>query len=486
MKIEFEKSYEYNTLLSGIDVPVKLSSGGKFAEFRAKLDTGSSHCIFARELGEKLGFTVEDGDSLQFGTAAGSFSAFGHEVLIEVLGIETYSMVYFAADEYFSRNVLGRQGWLNRVKLGLIDYERKTIFERLRRRMENLNISEEFYNSPFLRACRRESVHHTPIWLMRQAGRYQPSYRELREKVSFLELCKTPELATKVTVQAVEQFGFDAAIIFSDILVILEPMGAQLEYVGGSKPKIHNPVRTKQEIDNLREFESVEELNYVYEALRQTRRALPSDVPLIGFVGAPFTLTSYLVEGSGSKNFIETKKLMYSDAGAWHELMKKLSRALVKHLNAQAKAVAQALQIFDSWVGCLSPEDYREFVLHHTKFVVENVTEGVPVIHFGTGTATLLKLMREAGGDVIGVDWHSNLGEAWQKIGFDKALQGNLDPAALFAPREVLLNKVQKILHQAENRPGHIFNLGHGILPETPIDNVKALVDFVHETTTRQ
>lgn len=351
--------------------------------------------------------------------------------------------------------------------------------------MEKLDISEELYNSAFLRACRREPVSHTPIWLMRQAGRYQQSYRSLREKVNFLELCKTPELAAKVTLDAVEQFGFDAAIIFSDILIILEPMGASLEYVGGSKPKIHNPVRTAQEIDNLGELESVESLNYVYEALNQTRRALPKDVPLIGFVGAPFTLASYLIEGGGSKNFIETKKLMYSDAGAWHALMEKLSRALIKHLNAQAEAGAQALQIFDSWVGCLSPTDYKEFVQPHVKFIIENVTKDAPVIHFGTGTATLLELMREAGGDVIGVDWHSNLDDAWAKIGYDKAVQGNLDPVQLFAPREVLLEKARKILDQAANRNGHIFNLGHGILPETPVDNVKALVDFVKEESRR-
>lgn len=340
-------------------------------------------------------------------------------------------------------------------------------------------------DSCFLRACRRESVPYTPVWLMRQAGRYQSSYRELRAKVSFLELCKTPELATKVTVEAIEQFGFDAAIIFSDILPILEPMGASLEYVGGSKPKIHNPVRTPQEIDDLRELETVDALSYVFEALAMTRRALPRDLPLIGFCGAPFTLASYLIEGGGSKNFVETKKLMYSDSGAWHALLSKLSSALVKYLNAQAAAGANALQIFDSWVGCLSPADYREFVLPHSKFIIENVTKDVPIIHFGTGTATLLELITEAGGDVIGVDWHSNLDDAWAKIGFDKAVQGNLDPVTLFAPREVLLERAAKVLEQAANRNGHIFNLGHGILPETPTDNVKALVDFVHQQTSK-
>lgn len=343
----------------------------------------------------------------------------------------------------------------------------------------------ELENSLFLRACRREKVERTPLWLMRQAGRYQASYRSLREKVSFLELCKTPELAAKVTLDAIEQFGFDAAIIFSDILIVLEPMGASLEYVGGSKPKIHNPVRNAAEIENLREVESLESLNYVYDALQLTRRELPSNIPLIGFAGAPFTLASYLIEGGGSKNFIETKKLMYGDAGAWHELMSKLSRVIIKHLNAQAANGAQVLQIFDSWVGCLSPDDYERFVLPHSKFIIENLTNGVPVIHFGTGTATLLELITKAGGDVIGVDWHSNLDDAWQKIGHDKAVQGNLDPVALFAPREILLAKTAEVLRQAENRNGHIFNLGHGILPETPNDNVRALIDFVREKSSR-
>jgi uroporphyrinogen decarboxylase len=343
---------------------------------------------------------------------------------------------------------------------------------------------DELYNSAFLRACRGESVPHTPIWLMRQAGRYQASYRELRQKVSFLELCKTPELATKVTVEAVEQTGVDAAIIFSDILPILEPMGASLEYVGGSKPKIHNPVRNSTDIENLRELETVESLNYVFDALKQTRRALPRNIPLIGFCGAPFTLASYLIEGGGSKNFVLTKSLMYSDTGAWNALLSKLSRALVQYLNAQIAAGADTVQIFDSWVGCLSPDDYRQYVLPHTKFVIENIDKSVPLIHFGTGTATLLETMKDCG-DVIGVDWHSNLDDAWASIGYEKTIMGNLDPVQLFAPREVLLKKADKILKQAAGRKGHIFNLGHGILPETPMDNVVALVDFVHEQTSQ-
>lgn len=350
--------------------------------------------------------------------------------------------------------------------------------------MTNQRISDELYNSPFLRACRGEAAPHTPIWLMRQAGRYQASYRKLREKVAFLELCKTPELAAQVTIEAVEQTGVDAAIIFSDILPILELMGAQLEYVGGSKPKIHNPVRTTRDINNLPEIETVEPLEYVFEALRQTRGGLKSNVPLIGFCGAPFTLASYLIEGGGSKNYVETKRIMYGDPAAWNELLGKISRGLVKYLNGQIAAQADAVQIFDSWVGCLSPDDYRDFVLPHTRFIVENIEKTVPVIHFGTGTATLLELMKD-NGDVIGVDWHIKLRDAWQKIGHDKAVMGNLDPVALFAPRKLLLEKAGSILRQAENRNGHVFNLGHGILPETPMDNVRALVDYVHEQTAK-
>ena len=339
-------------------------------------------------------------------------------------------------------------------------------------------ISDELYNSVFMKACRREKTEYTPIWLMRQAGRYQKSYRDLRAQVSFLELCKTPELAAKVTLDAIEQFGFDASIIFSDILILLEPMGANLEYVGGSKPQIHNPIREAKDIENLCELKSVETLNYVSEAIKLPRRELPANVPLTGFGGAPFTLASYLIEGGGSKNYIHTKRLMYSDKGAWNELLAKISRALVKHLNAQIEAGAQVVQIFDSWVGCLPPADYREFVLPHTKSVVEQITKDVPVIHFGTGTSTFLPMMRDCG-DVIGADWHITLNEAWQKIGYDKAIMGNLDPVKLFAPKEFLLAEAKKILDSAEGRHGHIFNLGHGILPETPVENVRALVELV-------
>jgi uroporphyrinogen decarboxylase len=342
-------------------------------------------------------------------------------------------------------------------------------------------LDQALHDSVFMRACRREPVPSTPIWLMRQAGRYMPEYRAIRAKTGFLELCKTPSLAAEVTVTAAERLGVDAAIIFADILLILEPMGVDLEFAHGEGPVIHNPVREAVDVDRLRQLEDASALDFVNEAIRQTRRALKPDIPLIGFSGAPFTLASYLTEGGGSKNYVYTKRLMYNDRGAWHAMMSLIAASLVKYLNAQIEAGAQAVQLFDSWVGALSPDDYREFVLPHTKAVIESVKPGVPVIHFGTGTAALLELMREAGGDVIGLDWRVRLDEGWQRVGHDVAVMGNLDPVALFADREVLLAQARKVLDQAGGRPGHIFNLGHGILPETPVENVIALVEMVHE-----
>ncbi|MBV9210890.1 MAG: uroporphyrinogen decarboxylase [Acidobacteria bacterium] len=335
-----------------------------------------------------------------------------------------------------------------------------------------------------MRACRREPVPYTPVWLMRQAGRYMPEYREVRARTGFLEMCKTPELATEVTVTAAERLGVDAAIIFADILLILEPMGIALEFAKGEGPVIHNPVRQASDVARLREVESVEALSFVFEAIKQTRRALKPDLPLIGFSGAPFTLASYMIEGGGSKNYVHAKRLMYEDSGAWHAMMELISRALSKYLNAQIEAGAQAVQLFDSWVGCLSPDDYREYVLPHTRTVIQNVTQGTPVIHFGTGTAALLELMKEAGGDVIGFDWRVDLGEAWQRVG-DVAVMGNLDPVQLFTNPTFIRQQAKKILDRANGRDGHIFNLGHGILPETPVDNVLALIDSVHELSRR-
>ena len=332
-----------------------------------------------------------------------------------------------------------------------------------------------------MRACRREPVPYTPIWLMRQAGRYMPEYRAVRARTSFLELCKTPSLAAEVTVTAAERLGVDAAIIFADILLILEPMGVELEFPHGEGPVIHNPVRQAGDVDRLRQVEDVNALDFVNEAIRQTRRALKPDIPLIGFSGAPFTLASYLTEGGGSKNYVHTKRLMYNDSGAWHAMMSLITASLVKYLNAQIEAGAQAVQLFDSWVGCLSPDDYRDYVMPHTRDVIQNITPGVPVIHFGTGTAALLELMCEAGGDVIGLDWRVRLDEGWQRVGHDVAVMGNLDPVALFANQDELRAHAKRVLNQAGGRSGHIFNLGHGILPETPVENVIALIEFVHE-----
>lgn len=321
---------------------------------------------------------------------------------------------------------------------------------------------------------------------MRQAGRYMREYRDVRERTSFLELCKTPDLAAEVTVYAAHKLNVDAAIIFADILLILEPLGLRIEFAKGDGPQIHDPIKTASDVDRIREVETAESLDYVFEAIRRTRAALRPDIPLIGFSGAPFTLASYMIEGGGSKNYVDTKTLMYSDTGAWHEMMGRIARALVKYLNAQIDAGAQAVQLFDSWVGCLNPDDYREFVLPYSRHVISNVRPGTPVLHFGTGTATLLELMRQAGGDVIGLDWRVNLDQGWERIGHDVGVMGNFDPVELFASIDHIRSRARQILGRAGNRPGHIFNLGHGILPQTPVDHVIALVDAVHELSERQ
>ena len=335
-------------------------------------------------------------------------------------------------------------------------------------------------NTPFMRACRREPAPYTPVWLMRQAGRYMESYRQVRARVSFLDLCKTPDLAAEVTVDAVERLGVDAAIIFADILLILEPMGMHLEFSAGDGPVLHNPLRCEADVERLREVDPLESLPFVVQAVQAARAALPPDVPLIGFAGAPFTLASYMIEGGSSRQYTLTKQFMYRQPQAWHALMALLSRSLTRYLNAQAEAGAQSLQVFDSWVGNLSPADYRAFVLPHSRNLIANVMPGVPVIHFGTGTNALLELMREAGGDVIGVDFRVELEDAWQRLG-NVSIQGNLDPAVLMAEPAYIRQRAQDILRQAAGRPGHVFNLGHGILPTTPVDNVRALVDAVHE-----
>ena len=338
---------------------------------------------------------------------------------------------------------------------------------------------------PFLAACRREPTSYTPVWLMRQAGRYMDEYRKLRAQYGFLELCKRPDLATEITVTPVDKLGVDAAILFADILLVLEPMGVGLEYSKGDGPVLHRPVRSGKDVDNLKDFDVENELSFVYEAVKKIAKELKNKVPLIGFAGAPFTLASYLIEGGGSRNYIHTKKLIYSAPEAWKRLMDRLTKIIGIYLNCQVAAGAQAVQIFDSWAGCLSPSDYQQFVQPYTKAVIETLDPGVPVIHFSTGTAGLLKQVRAAGGDVIGLDWRVNLDEAWATIGHDVAVQGNLDPVALFAAPKEIINRVGDILRRASGHPGHIFNLGHGVLPDTPVDHVIAMVNAVHELSAR-
>jgi uroporphyrinogen decarboxylase len=284
---------------------------------------------------------------------------------------------------------------------------------------------------------------------------------------------------------AVEQLGVDAAIIFSDILLVLEPLGVGLEFTKGDGPTIHRPVRSSRDVDGLAEADPAA-LHFVYEAIRTTRAALRPEIPLIGFAGAPFTLASYLIEGGGSDDWATTKRFLFTDPGAWHALLERLVRVVTGYLNAQIAAGVQAVQLFDSWIGCLAPADYREHVLPHMQALIRGITPGVPVIHFGTGTAGLLECLRAAGGDVIGLDWRVDLDAAWARLGADVAVQGNLDPIALLAPIPQLRSRVAGILGQAAGRPGHVFNLGHGVLPSTPVDHVRACVDAVHELSARR
>jgi len=344
---------------------------------------------------------------------------------------------------------------------------------------------ENSMNDRFLKACRREPVDCTPVWFMRQAGRYMAEYRAVRAKHSILQVCKTPELAAQVTLQPIGRFPLDAAIIFADILLPLEAMGLSLEFAEGEGPVIHNPVRDRAAVDRLQVTDG-EELAYVAEAIRQARQALAGKVPLIGFAGAPFTLASYAIEGGSSRNYILTKQMMYREPEAWHRLLDKLARVVTGYLRRQIRAGAQAIQLFDSWVGCLSPGDYAEYVLPHVQLIFEGLKrESVPLIHFGTGTGSLLGLMRQAGGDVIGLDWRIPLDEGWQAVGHDRAVQGNLDPVVLFAPRHEIERRVEDILRRAGGRPGHIFNLGHGILPNTPLESVEATAELVHKLSQR-
>jgi uroporphyrinogen decarboxylase len=339
--------------------------------------------------------------------------------------------------------------------------------------------------SAFLDACRRRPTAYTPVWLMRQAGRFLPEYRAIRARLGFLELCRTPEAATAVTLLPVEKLGVDAAILFADILLVVEPMEVGLEFARGEGPRIARPVRSAADVARLPERDPAETVPFVFETVRRVRDALAGRVPLIGFAGAPFTVASYLVEGGASRDYVATKRLMYEDPAAWHALLQLLARTTARYLNGQIAAGAQAVQLFDSWVGALAPDDYRAYVLPHTRAVIRALTPGAPVIHFGTGTAGLLEALRDAGGDVIGLDWRVDLDDAWRRLGPDVAVQGNLDPAALFGPPPEIRRRAAAILARAGGRPGHVFNLGHGVLPGTPVEHVRALVDAVHELSTR-
>jgi uroporphyrinogen decarboxylase len=335
--------------------------------------------------------------------------------------------------------------------------------------------------SVFLDACRRRPTAFTPVWLMRQAGRYMPEYRAMRERHGFLDLCKNPQAAAEVTLQPVERLGVDAAILFADILLVLEPLGVGLEFTKGEGPHIERPIRSAADVARLGSADVDASVGFVFETVRLARKALAERVPLIGFAGAPFTLASYLIEGGASREFLLTKRFMRAERDAWHALLGRLAGITADYLNGQIAAGAQAIQLFDSWVGTLSPADYREFVLPHTRAVIERLDGDAPVIHFGVGTSALLPSMKEAGGDVIGLDWRVELGPTWERLGFDVAVQGNLDPAVLLSTTAEIRRAAKAILDGAARRPGHIFNLGHGVHQETPVENAKALVEIVHE-----
>ena len=335
--------------------------------------------------------------------------------------------------------------------------------------------------APLLEACHRRPAGRTPVWFMRQAGRYMPEYRRIRASHSILELCKRPDLAAEVTLQPVEILDVDAAIIFADLLLPVEPMGLKLEFLAGEGPSIDPPIRKLADIEALSTVNGAE-LGYVGEAIARVKQQLNGRVPVIGFVGAPFTLASYMVEGGSSRHYLNTKRLMYSEPAAWQALMEKIVEVLAPYAASQVAAGAEVIQVFDSWVGALSPGDYAKNVLPYSRKLIRQIqTAGVPVVHFGTGAGPFLDLLHQAGGDVLGLDWRMRLDEAWSSIGHEAAVQGNLDPVALFAPLPELRRQVEDVMRRAGGRPGHIFNLGHGILPETPVENVKAVVEMVRE-----
>ncbi len=333
----------------------------------------------------------------------------------------------------------------------------------------------------FLRACRRLPTDCPPVWFMRQAGRYMEEYRQLRRSHPILEICKTPRLAAEVTQQPIEALDVDAAIIFADLLLPVEPMGLHLEFVSGEGPRISPPVRTARDVRRLR-TDRFEDLGYVGESIALVRKQLNGRVPVVGFVGAPFTLASYMIEGGSSRHYARTKRMMWGEPEAWRDLMECIVGILAPYAASQVSGGAAAIQVFDSWVGALSPADYARHVLPHSRELVRRIrSEGVPVIHFGTGNGAFLDVFAQAGGDVLGLDWRVDLGRAWDTVGPDTAIQGNLDPIALLAPQDELRRKVNAVLDAAAGRPGHIFNLGHGIIPETPVENVRAAVGMVRD-----
>jgi uroporphyrinogen decarboxylase len=341
-------------------------------------------------------------------------------------------------------------------------------------------------NDRFLRACRRQPVDATPVWFMRQAGRYMADYREIRQRHSLLEICRQPELAVAVTLQPVDAIEVDAAILFSDLLLPFTPMGLDFDFVKGEGPSIERPIRSAEDVARLRQFEPREALGHVLETIRLLRKELDGRVPLIGFGGAPFTLAAYAIEGGPSSQYERTKPFMYSQPAAWHRLCEYFASLMTDYLVAQVEAGAQALQIFDSWAGALSRADYREFALPHTRRIFDGLRDtGVPLIHFGVGTTAILRDLAEAGGDVIGVDWRLPLDEAWALVGDQRAVQGNLDPTLLLGPRDRLLVAADDVLQRAAGRPGHVFNLGHGILPSTPLEHVQELARHVHTASRR-
>ena len=345
--------------------------------------------------------------------------------------------------------------------------------------------------SRFVRACLRQPVDRTPVWFLRQAGRYMPEYMAVRKHHTLLEICRTPEIAAEVTITAAERLGVDAAIIFADLLLPFTPMGVDFEFLAGEGPVVHSPVRTREQVAALR-TDRAEELSYVARSIEKVAahfaapRADGDQLGMIGFCGAPFTLASYMVEGGSSRNYVESKRMMYGDSVAWPMLMEKLVTVLAEFAAQQVEAGADVIQIFDSWAGALSVMDYRQYCLGPTKELVQRVQAlGVPVIYFGVDTTSLLPAMRETGADVIGLDWRVPLDEGWKALGHGCAVQGNLDPIALFAPQEVLKARVDEVLRLAAGRPGHIFNLGHGIVPGTPVENVLQVVQWVKESGAR-